>query len=449
MASMKRHVTELPTKKRATLLALVAGALILASIDSFFPFFGEALITAQQIAQRDVADKTVSILKQHHERVQRGELSQDAAYKTAVTEIKAMRDQPVNGGVVSRQLWGFAVYFYPYVLAFGAGLLAVAFRLGMGKRAATVALDVEGKSVLLSSVEVASADEGVKESEPEKTLISNACIRDFEAVLGRITDHIIPVSEELTSAANSLSHSAGATQQLTGMVAASSELTSSNVQSVATTCDQLTDTVQEISQQVQASHEIATEAAEQINSTNTFVMTLSQSAERIGNVVDFINNIATQTNLLALNATIEAAHAGEAGRGFAVVAHEVKELATQTAKATSDIAAQISSMQNATCDAVTSIKAITGTISRMSQIAGVIAAAVEEQTSSTKEISRNAEEAAEGSADVASAINDIVKSTDETGTAASRMQESAKSLSSEGAQLQAELEQFIKRMQVA
>src|SRR5581483_7802737 len=134
---------------------------------------------------------------------------------------------------------------------------------------------------------------------------------------------------------------------------------------------------------------IAGDAVHQAERTDLRIAQLSKAATNIGNVVNLIADIAEQTNLLALNATIEAARAGEAGKGFAVVASEVKMLATQTAKATGDIGAQIAEMQSATQESVTAIKEIGATIGRIAEIATAIAASVEEQTTTTHEIAGN------------------------------------------------------------
>ena len=141
-----------------------------------------------------------------------------------------------------------------------------------------------------------------------------------------------------------------------------------------------------------------TEAA----NTSGTVRSLAQAAQKIGEVVRLINDIASQTNLLALNATIEAARAGEAGKGFAVVAIRGQGLATQTARATDEIAEQVTAMQRATQDCVGAIERIDGTIGRMNEISTSIAAAMEEQGAATQEIARNVEQAARGTADVSS-----------------------------------------------
>src|SRR5262245_50489631 len=181
---------------------------------------------------------------------------------------------------------------------------------------------------------------------------------EFETVVGRIVDSVSSASAELEASADTLTKTAETTQSLSNAVAEASDRSSSNVQSVASASEQLTMSVNEISGHVQQSTTITAEAVKQAKETDTRIAELSKAGQRIGDVVKLITAIAEQTNLLALNATIEAARAGEAGRGFAVVAQEVKALASQTAKATEEIGSQITSMQSATQDSVTSIKEI-------------------------------------------------------------------------------------------
>jgi len=272
---------------------------------------------------------------------------------------------------------------------------------------------------------------------------------EFEAAVGKIVDTVSTTSMELESAAGSMSKTAEMTQQLSSAVASASGESSSNVQSVATATDEMAASVNEISRQVQESSRIAGEAVSQAEKTDARISELSQAAGRIGDVVKLITAIAEQTNLLALNATIEAARAGEAGKGFAVVAQEVKQLASQTAKATDEIRSQIAGMQTATRESVAAIKEIGETISRISQIATTVAAAVEEQGASTQEIARNVQQAAQGTARVTGNIGEVTRGASETGTAASQVLVSAQSLATESNHLKSEVAKFLATVRAA
>ena len=187
----------------------------------------------------------------------------------------------------------------------------------------------------------------------------------------------------------------------------------------------------------------------QAERTDARIAELSRAAGRIGDVVTLITTIAGQTNLLALNATIEAARAGEAGRGFAVVATEVKTLATQTAKATEAIKAQIAEMQNMTQELVAAIKEISGTIGRISEIAASITGAVDAQGLATQEIADNIAQAAQGAAQVAVNITDVNHDADETGTASIKVLQAAQVLSGESRKLDLEVAKFIDTVRAA
>jgi methyl-accepting chemotaxis protein len=272
---------------------------------------------------------------------------------------------------------------------------------------------------------------------------------DFETAVGDVIKAVSSAATELEASAGTLTNAAESTQRLTGAAASASEESASNVQSVAAATDEMTASVNEIGRQVLDSSRIAGEAVVQAERTDTRINELSQAAGRIGDVVKLITAIAEQTNLLALNATIEAARAGEAGRGFAIVASEVKALAQQTAKATEDISTQIASMQTATADSVGSIKEIGSTIGRISEIAGAIAAAVEEQGAATQEIARNVGQAAKGTASVATNISDVNRGAAETGTASGRVLSSAQSLTGESNRLRTEVENFLAKVRAA
>jgi methyl-accepting chemotaxis protein len=271
----------------------------------------------------------------------------------------------------------------------------------------------------------------------------------FETAVGNIIENVGSASNELENSAVILTKSSAATQQLSTVVAAASEETSANVQSVASATEEMAGSINEIGRQVADSNRIANEAVDQAEKTDARIAELSLAASRIGDVTKLITTIAEQTNLLALNATIEAARAGDAGRGFAVVAQEVKALAAQTAKATSEISAQIAGMQAATQDSVLAIKEISGTIGRVSEIAAAIAAAIEEQGAATQEIARNVQQAAIGSTQVATSIADVNRGAGDTGSASSQVLSSAQLLSDENKRLKAEVVKFLATVRAA
>jgi methyl-accepting chemotaxis protein len=271
----------------------------------------------------------------------------------------------------------------------------------------------------------------------------------FETAVANIIENVGSASSELENSAVILTKSSTATQQLSTVVAAASEETSVNVQSVASATEEMAGSINEIGRQVADSNRITNEAVDQAEKTDARIAELSLAASRIGDVTKLITTIADQTNLLALNATIEAARAGDAGRGFAVVAQEVKALAAQTAKATSEISMQITGMQAATQDSVVAIKEISATIGRVSEIATAIAAAIEEQGAATQEIARNVQQAALGSTQVATSIADVNRGAGDTGSASSQVLSSAQLLSNENKRLKAEVVKFLATVRAA
>jgi methyl-accepting chemotaxis protein len=271
----------------------------------------------------------------------------------------------------------------------------------------------------------------------------------FEAGIKGVVNSVASQATEMQSAALAMTHTAEtATQQATA-VAASVEQASANVQTVATAAEELSASVLEIGRQVEQSSNIADHAVVEADRTNTTVEGLSRTAQRIGEVVQLIETIAGQTNLLALNATIEAARAGDAGKGFAVVASEVKSLASQTAKATEEIRAQISEIQGATGQPVEAIRSIGTTIRQMSEIATTIASAVEEQGAATREIASNVHQAAQGTGDIASNIEGVSHAAGETGAAASQVLSSAGELARQSETLRRDVDDFLANVRAA
>ncbi|HEX7789753.1 MAG TPA: methyl-accepting chemotaxis protein, partial [Afipia sp.] len=207
--------------------------------------------------------------------------------------------------------------------------------------------------------------------------------------------------------------------------------------------------IREIGEQVANSRNIATRAITESQETRQAVGQLSDSAQKIGEVVKLISTIAQQTNLLALNATIESARAGEAGRGFAVVANEVKALASQTAQATEDIENKVGEIQSLTAKTVSAIDSIGRVVGEMSEIAMVIASAVEEQSGATREIARNIQGVADGTSIASQNIAGVRQASTGTGTAAERMKVSSRELADQADTLDREVGRFIADVKVA
>lgn len=271
----------------------------------------------------------------------------------------------------------------------------------------------------------------------------------FESGVGAVADAVSSAAGELRVTAQSMSSTAEESMRQTETVAHASEEATQSAHAVAAAIEELNASISEIAQQVNESARVAGTAASQAEVTNREVQGLAVAAQKIGDVVRLISEIAAQTNLLALNATIEAARAGDAGRGFAIVASEVKALATQTSKATDEITAQVSAIQNATQSSVTSIQGITSTISQVNEIASAIAAAVEEQAAATLEIARNVAEAARGTGEVSENISGVSAAARDTGQAANRVVESAADLSRSGIELKEQVKTFLAEVRTA
>jgi methyl-accepting chemotaxis protein len=247
----------------------------------------------------------------------------------------------------------------------------------------------------------------------------DARIAQFNVTLEGLIGDNVRLAETMAQTSHQLSEASSATTQRCGAVAIASGEASSSVQSVAAATEELTASIGEINRQVAHATAIAGRAVGEATATTGTVESLASAADRIGAVVDLINQIASQTNLLALNATIEAARAGEAGKGFAVVASEVKALAGQTAKATEEIAAQVTAIQTASRGSATAIASIRGTIDEIHRSAGSIAAAIEQQTAATGEISRNVQAASRATTATASDIASVNAAADGTAHASS------------------------------
>jgi methyl-accepting chemotaxis protein len=291
--------------------------------------------------------------------------------------------------------------------------------------------------------------EAKRRAEAEKRAAMQQLADEFEATVTSVVDAVSSASNELQATAQSLSSTAEETSRQSTAVAAASEQASANVHQVATAAEELSSSIAEIGRRVGDSARIADQAKGQASETNAQIQSLAEAAQRIGDVVKLITEIASQTNLLALNATIEASRAGEAGKGFAVVASEVKSLANQTAKATEDIKTKIAEMQAVTGASVTAVHTIAETIARIDQITTMIASAVEQQGAATMEIARNVQQASDGTAGVTSSISSVRQAASDSGAASSHVLTASSELARNAETLRGQVDAFVTKVRTA
>ncbi len=262
--------------------------------------------------------------------------------------------------------------------------------------------------------------------------------------LEQTAQQLASASEELSAVATQMAKNAAQTSEKSTTAAANSEEVGKGVQTVATNTEEMVASIKEISKSSSEAAGISKDAMKRANETNVTITQLGEASLEIGNVIKVISSIAQQTNLLALNATIEAARAGDAGKGFAVVANEVKELAKQTAKATEDITNRIGAIQESSKGAVGAIGAISKVIEQINGISLTIAAAVEEQTATTNEVSRVMRESSSAVDGITHIVRSVSSAAQESATGASQTLDAAKGLS----EIAAKLRELVKKVQL-
>lgn len=286
------------------------------------------------------------------------------------------------------------------------------------------------------------------EREARNTRVSEAVV-EFEQSAKQMLDTITTATGNLQNTASAMTETARGTNGQATMVASAAEEATTNVQTVAAAAEELSVSLAGVTSQVGHSADIAQKATDDAERTNRQIAGLANVAEDIGEVISLISTIAEQTNLLALNATIEAARAGEAGKGFAVVAAEVKELASQTGKATEEISSKISAIQSETREAVDGIQNIATTIQEINTVANSIATAVEQQTDATSEISQSVDQASQGTAEVSQSIVQVSEAAAETDRAAGTVVEAAETLSKQSEEMHIVIEKFLSTVKAA
>lgn len=268
----------------------------------------------------------------------------------------------------------------------------------------------------------------------------------FERQVGIVVQTVASAATEMQATSAGMARIAGDASEKASTVAAAAEQASANVSTVAAASEELVASVGEIGRQLTISNKATEEMSRVAADTEVKVKNLVEAAIKIGEVVALIDNIASQTNLLALNATIEAARAGEAGKGFSVVASEVKELASQTSKATEEITRTITSIQHETRATSDAIGRMTAAVGNIAEVSNTISAAVEEQSAVTRDISRNVQEAAAGTSEVSRSIHDVRQGSVETEKSATDVLNTAEELSKQSNVLTSEVRSFMSKV---
>ncbi|HZL31402.1 MAG TPA: PAS-domain containing protein [Pseudolabrys sp.] len=287
----------------------------------------------------------------------------------------------------------------------------------------------------------------IREHEQRRAAI-DAAITAFRPMVEELLSRVGGSAAAMRATAGKLFGSSDQTTQRADSAVNAFNEASANVETAAVAAEELSHSISEISRQLTHTSDIVCLATEEARSTDGEIAGLASGAQKIGDVVKLIRDIAGQTNLLALNATIEAARAGEAGRGFAVVASEVKSLAVQTAKATEDIASHILAVQHSTGGAVEAIRKIAARMVEINQYTSAVAAAVEEQNSATGEISHNVASAANGSGHVVEVLNEVVGAATDTRVSAEVVRDASQTVETAVANLRLEVEDFLKKVAV-
>ncbi len=383
---------------------------------------GDSLFTEHAIQLRGTAEKLVDTLQGLINKLE----------EAAVAEHEQVEASTVRLMII--------LAIVGILLGIGIAVLIVRSVTGSIARMLGLIQQIADKNLTVGDMEITSHDEIGKAG-----LALNQMKNNLHEVIQSISEtaqHVASASEELSATSQQISANSEETSAQAGTVSQATQNVSQNLQSVSTGAEEMTATIQSIATNAHEAATVASNAVQTAQSANATVGKLGASSAEIGEVIKVITSIAQQTNLLALNATIEAARAGEAGKGFAVVANEVKELAKQTAKATDDISRKIMAIQTDTKGAVEAIGTISGVISQVNDISGTIATAVEEQSATTNEMTRNVADAAKGSEEITHNIAGVAEAARGTSSSAQESQKAANELAEMAVQLRSLVGQF-------
>jgi methyl-accepting chemotaxis protein len=340
-----------------------------------------------------------------------------------------------------------SIYWTLFASTLSAILIGLLVATYLGSRISAAA-----HTVLAQAEAIAAGDLTHEETAPttndemgDLTKAINKMHSNLKSMIVSISEnaqHVASSSQEFSAVSQEISSNSEETTAQANVVSNATEMVNKNLQTVATGAEEMSSTIREISKNATEAARVAGDAVKTAEATNATVAKLGDSSAEIGQVIKLITSIAQQTNLLALNATIEAARAGEAGKGFAVVANEVKELAKQTGKATEDISLRIEAIQRDTKGAVDAIQVISGVISQINDISTTIATAVEEQSATTSEMSRNVAEAAKGAGEISRNISGVAQAAQGTSASAHESMKASDQLAEMSTQLRGLVERF-------
>ena len=361
---------------------------------------------------------------------------------TKIVEDQTKADEAFASSTVQTRTWILLVLSVAaiVVIIFGGYIIGQSISKPLGNIAFMLKDISQGEGDLTKTIPAEGKDEIA-----EVARYFNEFVAKLRGMIGDIAEnaqHVATASEQLSANSHQITANSEETSAQAQVVADAGQHVNTNLQTLATGSEEMSATINEISKNAMEAANVAGEAVRTADATNITVGKLGEASAEIGKVIEVITSIAQQTNLLALNATIEAARAGEAGKGFAVVANEVKELAKQTAKATEDIGQKISVMQQNTTGAVDAIGRIREVIDKINHISGVIATAVEEQSATTTEMSRNVGEAAKGASEISGNIAGVAEAARNTSQSVAESQKATEHLAEMSSQMRALVGQF-------